>query len=103
MAHFVILLRWTQKGIEHVKDSPSRFEHFKETVETVGGELVSFHMTLGAYDMMAVVDVPTDEAAAKMELAVRSVGTVDIETLRAFDENEFRNIISDVPYGRTDS
>ena len=53
--------------------------------------------------MMAVVDVPTDEVAAKMELAVRSVGTVDIETLRAFDENEFRNIISDVPYGRTDS
>ena len=42
MAHFVILLRWTQKGIEHVKDSPSRFEHFKETVETVGGELAVF-------------------------------------------------------------
>ena len=97
MANFVILLRWTQKGIEHVKDSPARFEHFKETVEAVGGELLSFHMTLGVYDMMAIVDVPNDEAAAKMELAVRSVGTVDIETLRAFDENEYRDIISDMP------
>ena len=97
MAHFVILLRWTQKGIEHVKDSPARFEHFKDTVEAVGGELESFHMTLGEYDMMAIVDVPSDEAAAKMELAVRSVGTVDIETLRAFDEEEYREIISDVP------
>lgn len=97
MAHFVILLRWTQKGIEHVKDSPARFEHFRDTVEAVGGELLSFHMTLGEYDMMAIINVPSDEAAAKMELAVRSVGTVDIETLRAFDESEYREIISDVP------
>ena len=97
MAHFVILLRWTQKGIEHVKDSPARFEHFRDTVEAVGGELLSFHMTLGEYDMMAISNVPSDEAAAKMELAVRSVGTVDIETLRAFDESEYREIISDVP------
>ncbi len=97
MAHFVILLRWTQKGIEHVRDSPDRFEHFRDTVEAVGGKLLSFHMTLGEYDMMAIVDVPSDEAAAKMELAVRSVGTVDIETLRAFDENEYREIIGDVP------
>jgi uncharacterized protein with GYD domain len=97
MAHFVILLRWTQKGIEHVKDSPARFKHFQDTVEAVGGELVSFHMTLGEYDMMAVVDVPSDEAAARMELAVRAVGTVDIETLRAFDETEYRDIISNVP------
>ena len=97
MADFVILLRWTQKGIEHVKDSPVRFEHFRETVEAVGGELLSFHMTLGQYDMMAIIDVPDDEAAAKMELAVRAVGTVDIETLRAFDENEFRKLITDMP------
>ena len=97
MANFVILLRWTQKGIEHVKDSPVRFEHFKETVEAVGGELLSFHMTLGEYDMMAIIDVPDDEAAAKMELTVRAVGTVDIETLRAFDENEFRKLIADMP------
>ena len=96
MANFVILLRWTQKGIEHVKDSPVRFEHFRETVEAVGGELLSFHMTLGEYDMMAIIDVPDDEAAAKMELAVRVVGTVDIETLRAFDENEFRKLITDM-------
>ncbi|MEE8350404.1 MAG: GYD domain-containing protein [Acidobacteriota bacterium] len=97
MANFVILLRWTQKGIEHVKDSPARFEHFKETVEAVGGKMLSFHMTLGEYDMMAVVDVPDDEAAAKMELSVRAVGTVDIETLRAFDEQEYLDIIDEVP------
>ena len=59
--------------------------------------MLSFHMTLGEYDMMAVVDVPSDEAAARMELAVRAVGTVDIETLRAFDETEYRDIISNVP------
>ena len=94
---FVILLRWTKKGVEHVKDSPSRFENFKNSVKAAGGEVVSFHMTLGEYDMMAIINVPSDEAAAKMELAVRSVGTVDIETLRAFDESEYREIISDVP------
>ncbi len=33
MATFVILPKWTDKGIEHLGESPSRLQNFKETVE----------------------------------------------------------------------
>ena len=93
MATFVILLRWTDKGIEHVKESPARYELFKESVKKAGGKVESFHMTLGAYDVVLVIDVPDDETGANISLSLRSLGNVHVETLRAFQEDEYRQII----------
>ena len=96
-ATFVVLLRWTKKGVEHVKDSPARYEDFKKSVEATGGEVVSFHMTLGAFDLVTVIEVPDDETGARIALAVRSLGNVHVETLRAFKEEEYRSIIDSLP------
>ena len=96
-ATFVFLLRWTKKGIEHVKDSPTRYEDFKDSVRKAGGEVISFHMTLGAFDLVTVVEVPDDETGARITLAVRSLGNVHVETLRAFKEDEYRKIIDSLP------
>lgn len=93
MAVFVILLRWTEKGLEHLKESPQRLEQFTKIVNKAGGKVQSFHMTLGAYDLVTVIEVPDDEICAQIVLAVRSLGNVNIETLRAFEESEFRKII----------
>ena len=94
---FVILLRWTKKGVEHVKDSPSRFEDFKNSVKAAGGEVVSFHMTLGAFDLVTVLEVPDDETGARITLALRSLGNLHVETMRAFKEDEYRSILASLP------
>ncbi len=39
MPPYIALLRWTQKGIENVKESPSRLDRTKEALKAVGGEL----------------------------------------------------------------
>ena len=57
------------------------------------GEVKSFHMTLGAYDVVLVIDVPDDETGANISLSLRSLGNVHVETLRAFQEDEYRKII----------
>ena len=93
MAVFVILLGWTEKGLEHLQDSPQRLEQFNQIVAKAGGVVKSFHMTLGAYDLVTVIEVPDDEICAEIVLAVRSLGNVNIETMRAFEEDEFRKII----------
>jgi uncharacterized protein with GYD domain len=96
-ATFVVLLRWTKKGIEHVKDSPSRYEDFKKSVGAADGDVLSFHMTLGAFDLVTVIEVPDDETGARITLAVRSLGNVQVETLRAFKEEEYRKILDSLP------
>ena len=48
----------------------------------------------GKYDMVVDGEAPDDEAAAKVALTVGSRGAVRTETLRAFTEDEYREIIA---------
>lgn len=48
---------------------------------------------MGAYDAVVIVEAPDDETVAKASLAISSLGNVRIETLRAFTEEEYREIV----------
>ena len=94
MPTYISLLRWTQKGIEGIKEGPARLDKAKEVLKSVGGEMKGCFMTMGAYDMVVRFEVPDDTAAAKFLLAVASRGTIQTETMRAFSEEEYRRIVS---------
>ncbi len=97
MPTFITLAKWTQKGIEGVKDSPARLEAFKKTVKSMGGSLKAFYMVTGQYDMVLVTEAPDAESVAKVVLATASKGSVSTETFRAFTEEEYRKIIGALP------
>lgn len=93
MPTYITLLRWTQKGIENVKQSPSRLDAARKMFEASGLKLKEFYMVMGQYDMVTVTEAPDDETGAKATLALASQGSVTTETLRAFTEDEYRRII----------
>ena len=97
MPTYILLLNWTEQGIAKVKDSPSRLNAFKQALQQAGGSLKSFYMVMGRYDMIATVEVPNEEAVAKLALATGSQGNARTETLRAFNEDEYRRIIGELP------
>jgi len=97
MATFISLLRWTQKGIENVKEGPGRLDAARAAFRAVGAEIKSFHLVMGRYDAVVVSEAPSDEAAAKALLSICSRGNVHTETYRAFSEDEFRKIVSALP------
>ena len=94
MKTYVTLVNWTQKGIQEFRDSPSRVEKAKAAIAAAGGEMKSFYLTMGRYDMIAVIEAPDDEVCAKVMLVLGSKGGVRTETLRAFTEDEYRNIVA---------
>ncbi len=47
--------------------------------------------------MVTVIEVPDDESGANISLSLRSLGNVQVETLRAFKEEEYKNIIASLP------
>jgi len=53
----------------------------------------------GKYDIVCVCEAPDGETIAKWALAVGSKGAVRTETLRAYTEDEYRKIISALPWG----
>ena len=56
-----------------------------------------FHFLMGQYDSVFTLEAPNDETAAKIALAISSRGNVETETLRAFTETEFKQIIAGLP------
>ena len=97
MAKYVLLLRFTQQGAQNIKDGPARLEAAKETLQGLGAELQDFYLTLGEYDAVVVVEAPDDKTLAKASLAISSLGNVRIETLRAFTEEEYGEIVGTLP------
>ena len=96
MPHYVSLLRYTQKGVENLKDSPKRVDATKKAFETAGGKLKAVYWTLGQYDAVAIGEFPDDATALKVNLAGAMQGFVRGETLRAFTEEEFRKAVTSV-------
>ncbi len=97
MAKYVLLSRFTQQGVQTIKDGPARLGAARQTFQRLGAELKEFYLTLGEYDAVVVVEAPDDETVAKASLAIGSLGNVRIETLRAFTEEEYREIVGTLP------
>jgi uncharacterized protein with GYD domain len=94
---YITLLRWTHKGAENIKQSPTRLDAAKKAFEAAGGRMTQFYLVMGQYDMVAISEAPDDETAAKMSLSVAASGAVQTETLRAFSEAEYRKIMAALP------
>ncbi len=94
MGTYVVLCNWTQKGIEHVKESPTRLDEVKKAFQAKGAQIKAFYLVMGRYDMVIVAEAPDDETVAKLALAVGSRGGTRTETLRAYPEDEYRKIIA---------
>jgi uncharacterized protein with GYD domain len=97
MPTYITLGRWTQQGIENVKESPARLNGFKQLVKSAGGEVKGFYMVTGQYDIVVITEAPNDDVMAKVTLATASKGGIKTETLRAFTEDEYRKIIAALP------
>ena len=97
MPTYISLYRWTQQGIEQIKESPTRFDAAKQAMREMGAELRAFYLTMGQYDMVAIWEAPDEQTAARAALALGSRGAVRSETLRAFTEDEYRQIITTLP------
>ncbi len=97
MPKYVALLSFTGEGMSNIKQSAERVEAAREAVEKVGGTWIGYYVTMGRYDGVAIVDLPSDELAATVVLAIGAQGNVRTETMRAFTLDEFSDIVKKVP------
>ncbi|MEE8387048.1 MAG: GYD domain-containing protein [Acidiferrobacterales bacterium] len=97
MATYINLISYTDQGIRNIKDSPNRLDTARKILKDLGGEMKDFYLTLGVYDLIIVIEAPSDEVVAKFALAVGSLGNIRTTTLKAFPEAEYRNIIGALP------
>jgi len=93
MATYISLINWTDKGIASVKESPARADAARALAKKLGGDLKHLFMTMGGYDLVAILELPNDEAAARFALMSGAGGSIRTTTLKAFDEASYRKIV----------
>lgn len=97
MPKYISLVNYTSKGIQNIKESPNRLDAVKKLCESMNSNVEGFFLTMGRYDIVLIVDAPDAETVAKIILTITSKGAVKAETLFAFPEKDYRNIISELP------
>lgn len=93
MPFYVMLGNWTEEGIRNVKHGPQREEAFRKAVETAGGKILLDLHTMGAYDFVVAVELPSDEAANVVALRTGSQGFVRTTTLKGWSGPEFAQLV----------
>jgi uncharacterized protein with GYD domain len=84
MSTYIVLISYTEQGVRNVKDSPNRLDAAKKMISDHGGKMVATYLTMGGYDMVSIVEAPSDEMVAKIILTIGSAGNVRTTTLKAF-------------------
>ncbi|MFC6990018.1 GYD domain-containing protein [Haloplanus sp. GCM10025708] len=97
MPTFISLVEYTAAGIANMKESPERLERAEDVVESMGGELKEFYLTMGQYDAVVVMEFPDAESAAQAAITIGEAGAIETETLTAFPEDEYRDLIAELP------
>ena len=97
MPTYVTLLKFTDKGIQTIKEAPKRVEAAKQMAKAGGAQIKTIYYVMGRFDAVVISEAPDDETAVRMALAGGMQGNVTSETLRAFPDSEFMKIVAKLP------
>ena len=96
MAMYVSLLQFTEQGIRNVKDTIKRGAAATAEAEKMGMKITDAFWTMGAYDVVLLLDAPNDETVSAFSLKLGSLGKVKSQTMRAFRREEMESILAKV-------
>jgi len=96
MAMYVSLLQFTEQGTRNVKDTVKRGAAATAEAEKMGLKVTDALWTMGAYDVVLLLDAPDDETMTAFALKLGSLGNVKTQTMRAFRGEEMESILAKV-------
>src|SRR6266542_6592462 len=94
MATYIALIQFTDQGIHNNKDTVKRHDAAMSEAEKMGMKIVEPFWTMGAYDVVVLLEAPDDETMSAFILKVGALGNVRGQTLRAFRRQEIEQILS---------
>jgi uncharacterized protein with GYD domain len=97
MPHYVVLVKLTEKGRQNLKQAWTKDRtEAKAQVQKMGGKMTGY-MTFGQYDVVELLELPDDKAAARFATMAGATGMVSTITLKAFSEDEVDKMVKESP------
>ena len=84
MAHYLVQAAYTAAAWSTLVSNPQdRRNPVRTMVENAGGSLEAFYLAFGEFDVVSIIDVPDDAAAAAVSIAASAGGSIKaIQTTR---------------------
>jgi len=90
---YVVLYRFTDQGLKNIKDTVRRAREVRAENEKRGFKVVGTYWTQGRYDLVSIVEAPSEEAMLAGLFNIAATGNVHSETLRAHTEAEMERAL----------
>ena len=94
MPTYVVLYKFTDQGLKNIKDTVRRAKEVRSENEKRGFKVVGTYWTQGEYDIVSIVDAPSEEAMLAGLFNIAETGNVHSQTLRAHSEAEMEKALS---------
>jgi len=94
METYLIMGKFTEQGIQNIKQTTERADRFKEIAAQFGISVKDIYWLTGDYDVVNIVEAPDDKALQALLVRVGSWGNVRTTTFRAFAKNEMDSILA---------
>jgi uncharacterized protein with GYD domain len=94
MSTYIGLLNFTDKGVQSVKASPRRAAAAKEMAGRYGVTMKDIYWTLGAHDIVCVLEAADDASVTAFNLAIAMQRNVRSQTLKAFSASEIEKVLA---------
>ena len=96
MPRYVVLYRFTAEGAKNIRETVKRARQTREQTEKRGFKVQTLLWTQGPYDLVSIIDAPSEEAMMGAMANVVGAGNVSSTTMRAFDDKEMETILKQV-------
>jgi uncharacterized protein with GYD domain len=93
MPRYVVLYRFTAEGAKNIRETVKRARQTREQTEKRGFKVQALLWTQGPYDLVSIVDAPSEEAMMGAMANVVAAGNVNSTTMRAFDDKEMETVL----------
>ncbi len=96
------LANWTDQGAKDTSNSVHRATTAMDQMESVGAKIYEVHWATGPYDLVFVAELPDDETAHAVTIALSRHGNIRVTAMRVFNRKEMLNIVEAVDGMATD-
>jgi uncharacterized protein with GYD domain len=93
MPTYVVLMNWTDQGAKSASQTLDRYEAAKDDLAAHGVTIKDIYWTMGAYDIVTVIEAADDETATAGLMRLASQGNLRTSTMRAFGVDEARGVL----------
>jgi len=94
MPRYVLLYKFTDEGAKNIRETVKRTGQIRQANQRRGFTVEAVYWTQGPYDMVSIVEAPSEDAMMAAMINVVGAGNVTSTTMRAFDATDMSRILA---------